>query len=129
MNYNKKKKRLTHAQFLINSFEKFHSKKTDVLLKSNGLDPKTFSVIHVDLARAQIAVSELERNFRIYLNPEDRKAISKFNKKMALRKNSAELRKELAYPILNLLSRMKRLAYKSQLLARKKMQQSRYNQP
>lgn len=129
MNYNKKKKRLTHAQFRINSLEKFHSKKTDVLLKSNGLDPKTFSVIHVDLARAQIAVSELEHNFREYLNPEDRKAISKFNKKMALSNNPSEIKQALAYPILNLITRIKRIAYKNQKLVREKIQQTRYNQP
>lgn len=129
MNFNKKKKRLTPAQFRINCLEKWDSKSTDALLKASGLNPKTFSVIHVDLARAQIAVKELYLHFGRYLGPDELDVIRKFNKRMALEKYPSELSGKMAYPILNLATKIKRRAHKDQELIKKKIQAARYNQP
>ena len=129
MNYNKKKKRLTPAQFRINCLEKCDSKRADALLKANGLNPRTFSVIHVDLARAQIAIKELYLHFGKYLGSKDIKAIQKFNKRLALEKDLGNQSQRLAYPILNLATKIKRRAHKDQELVKKKIQTARYNQP
>ena len=127
MNY--KKKRLTDAQFQINNRQKYDSKVTDSLLKAKGLNPQTFSTIPLELAQARIVAVELLKNYFQLLTKQQIKALNKFKCKTADKKKCNQLNPTLAYPILNLATKIKRQAHKKELQARQIIQELRYNQP
>ncbi len=127
MNY--KKKRLTDAQFQINNRQKYDSKVTDGLLKANGLNPQTFSTMPLELVQARIVAVELLKHYSGFLSKEQIKALNKFKIKTADKKKCNQLSPTLAYPILNLATKLKRQAHKQDLQARQTIQELRYNQP
>ena len=127
MNY--KKKRLTDAQFQINCRQKYDSQVTDNFLKENGLNPDTFAILSPELIKAQLTINELERDYSKFLSQAHIEAINKFNEKLSDSKKRKKAKPALAYPILNMASKIKRLAYKEEILLRHKVQAIRYNQP
>lgn len=124
-----KKKRLTDAQYQINCRQKYDSKITDNLLKECGLNPQTFATMAIELVQAQLAVVELENQYARFLTHEHTKTINKFTSKVMNKKKCGQLKPTLAYPILNLASKIKRQAHKQAIEARQKIQAQRYNQP
>ncbi|QWD66027.1 hypothetical protein [Polynucleobacter sp. MWH-Aus1W21] len=120
MNY--KKKRLTDAQFQINCRQKYDSKITDNLLKEHGLNPQTFSTMPLELTQARIVAVELLKHYSGFLNKEQIKALNKFNSKVINKKKCNQLKPTLAYPILNLATKIKRQAHKQEQQARLKIQ-------
>ena len=116
MNY--KKKRLTDAQFQINNKQKFDTKATNIFLKENGLSPFTFSTMAKELVQARLAALELLKNHFELLSEQQIKALNKFNSKVINKKKCNQLNPSIAYPILNLATKIKRQAHKQ-----------RYNQP
>ena len=126
---NFKKKRLTDAQFQINNRQKYDSKVTDSLLKSHGLNPQTFSSMPLELVQARIVAVKLLKNYSQFLTKHQTKALNKFKSKTADKKKCNQLSPTLAYPILNLATKIKRQAHKQELQARQIIQELRYNQP
>jgi tRNA(Met) C34 N-acetyltransferase TmcA len=113
MNY--KKKRLTPKQFAINCRQKYDSKVADNLLRQNGLNPYTFSTMAVEVAQALIAAKVLKKNYSNFLTPTQIKLINKFNSKATNQKICNDLKPAVAYPILNLLTKIKRKAHKQKV--------------
>jgi hypothetical protein len=124
-----KKKRLTDTQYQIYCRQKYDSKITDNLLKECGLNPQTFATMAIELVQAQFAIVELQKNYSTLLTEKHMEVIEKFNSKLALTKKCDRLKPTLAYPILNLTSKIKRQAHKQEKEARQKIQAQRYNQP
>ena len=129
MNYNKKKKRLTPAQYLINKRARRDSAMTDSLIKANGLDPGSFSTFAVEILRAQLVASQLHKTYGHYLSTKDIELIRKFTAKVCEENACYRLKPNVAYPILNLATKIKRRAHKDHELVKKKIQAARYNQP
>ena len=127
MNY--KKKRLTDAQFKINNDQKYDSKVTDNFLRECGLNPQTFTSMAKELVQARLAALDLLKNYSNHLNKHQTKALNKFKGKTADKKKCNQLSPTLAYPILNLATKIKRQAHKQELQARQTIQKLRYNQP
>ncbi len=127
MNY--KKKRLTDKQFQINNSQKYDSKVTDNFLKECGLNATTFSKLPTELLQARLAVVELKNFYWHLLTKQQAKTINKFNSKLINKKKCHELNPFLAYPILNLATKIKRQAHQQELQARQKIKELRYNQP
>lgn len=127
MNY--KKKKLTQKQFEINYRQKYDSKITDNLLRQNGLNPQTFSIMAIEVVQARLVAKELKNNYSNLLTPRQIKLINKFNSKATNEKICNELKPAFAYPILNLATKIKRLAHKQEQNVRGKIQAQRYNQP
>ena len=127
MNY--KKKRLTDAQFKINNDQKYDSKVTDNFLRECGLNPQTFTSMAKELVQARLAALDLLKNYSNHLNKHQTKALNKFKGKTADKKKCNQLSPTLAYPILNLATKIKRQAHKQELQARQTIQELRYNQP
>ncbi|MBU3556255.1 hypothetical protein ICN18_01265 [Polynucleobacter sp. Ross1-W9] len=127
MNY--KKKRLTDAQFKINNDQKYDSKITDNFLRECGLNPQTFTTMAKELVQARLAAVDLLKNYSNFLNKHQTKALNKFKGKTANKKKCNQLSPTLAYPILNLATKIKRQAHKQELQARQTIQELRYNQP
>ena len=124
-----KKKKLTPKQFAINSHQKYDSSITDCLLKQNGLNPNNFAKLDLKVAQAKIAAHELEEKYSKYLSDEHIEKIKAFNRKVINSKKCHLLKSNVAYPILNLASKIKRQAYKAELLIRQKIKAQRCNQP
>ena len=124
-----KKKRLTPKQFVINNQQKYDTKIADSLLKQNGLNPNTFAKLDLKVAQAKIAAHELEEKYSKYLSDEHIEKIKAFNRKVINSKKCHLLKPNAAYPILNLASKIKRQAYKAELLIRQQIRAQRYNQP
>ncbi|ANJ00414.1 hypothetical protein A8O14_10215 [Polynucleobacter wuianus] len=127
MNY--KKKRLTDAQFKINNDQKYDSKITDNFLRECGLNPQTFTIMAKELVQARLAAVDLLKNYSNLLNKHQTKALNKFKGKTANKKKCNQLSPTLAYPILNLATKIKRQAHKQEVQARQTIQELRYNQP
>ena len=127
MNY--KKKRLSDKQYQINCRQKYDTKVTDNLLKNCGLNLNTFVTLPIELVQARLAAVELKKNYLNLLTKEHIKAINKFNSKVINHKKCNQLSPALAYPILNLATKIKRQAHKQELHLRQTIQELRYNQP
>ncbi len=127
MNY--KKKRLTDKQFQIKNRQIYDSKVTDNFLKNNGVNPITLTKIPVEVIRARIASYELLNQYKTFLSNDQIKAINKFNSKVNNKKKCHLLTPNLAYPILNLATKIKRKAHQQTVQARQIIKELRYNQP
>jgi hypothetical protein len=127
MNY--KKKRLTDAQYQINCRQKYDSRVTDNFLKGCGLNATTFSKLPTELLQARLAVLELKNFYWHLLTKQQAKTINKFNSKVINKKKCHLLNPSLAYPILNLATKIKRQAHQQELQAKQKIKELRYNQP
>ena len=115
-----KKNKLTSKQFAINNQQKYDTKSADSFLKQNGLIPATFEKLDLKVAQAKIAAHALEEKYSKYLSNEHIKKINEFNRKVINSKKCHLLKPSAAYPILNLASKIKRQAYKEELLIRQK---------
>ena len=127
MNY--KKKRLTDKQFQINNRQKYDSKVTNNFLNERGLNATTFSMLPTELLQARLAVVELKNLYWHLLTKQQAKTVNKFNSKVINKKKCHLLNPSLAYPILNLATKIKRQAHQQKLQARQKIKELRYNQP
>ncbi|WP_216188737.1 hypothetical protein [Polynucleobacter parvulilacunae] len=82
-----------------------------------------------ELVQARLAAVDLLKNYSNFLNKHQTKALNKFKGKTANKKKCNQLSPTLAYPILNLATKIKRQAHKQELQARQTIQELRYNQP
>jgi len=128
MNY-KKKRRLTPKQFEINTQQKRDTMIADSLIRQNGLKPKTFTTLDLKVAEAKMTAHNLLQNYSEYLTQQHIKQINDFNRKVNNRNVCGRLKPNIAYPILNMATKIKRQAHKEKILTRQKIQALRYNQP
>jgi sulfite reductase alpha subunit-like flavoprotein len=117
-----KTKSLTDEQFRIQLQGKRDVGLTDWWLKQNGLNPDAISTVCIEVLEAQRDLHELLKNHSGLLTPEQMKLVDNFKQRLKDKKKRKRLRPSSAYPIRNLCKKIKRLAYRHELEARKRIQ-------
>ena len=118
----KNKKHLTHEEFDIHRKSLRDTALTDWWLKKNGLNAEAVATVCGEVLMAQQKVNELLKHHANLLNPTQLKLLNTFKDRLSDKKKRKKLKPSSAYPILNLCTKIHRLAHKNEIQARQKIQ-------
>jgi hypothetical protein len=122
MNKKKPKDILTPEQFRQQLKSKRDTGLTDWWLKQNGLSVNALTSVCIEVLQAQQKVNQLLKHHANLLAPEQLKLIENFNNRLNNKQRRKKLKPSSAFPILNLCTKINRLAHRNEMLARQKIQ-------
>jgi sulfite reductase alpha subunit-like flavoprotein len=122
MNKKKPKDLLSQQQYMQQLHAKRDTGLTDSWLKKNGLNPEAVGSVCIEVLQAQQKVHELIARHGSLLNPTQLQLIENFKHRLSDKQKRKKLKPSSAYPILNLCTKIYRLAHRNQMEARLKIQ-------
>lgn len=120
--YMKNKKHLTHEEFDIQRKSLRDTALTDWWLKQNGLNVEAVATVCGEVLMAQQKANELIKHHAKLISPTQLKLLNTFKDRLSDKKRRMKLKPSSAYPILNLCTKIYRLAHKNEIQARQKIQ-------
>jgi len=103
---------LSHAQYEINAKQQQHTQRTDVWLRTQGIDASTIAAIDTMLLKAQQAAHLLLTHHQDLLTAQQRHTLQDFQQQFTHQRTRHKLKPQAAYPILNIQSKINRQLFK-----------------